>query len=130
MRRLEHSSLTQLTLMRIREFLREPEALFWTFLFPVLLALGLGIAFRDSAPQPPRAAVIATAGRVDDGAELATVLRAAGIVADVVPADSGAADSGGAPGAPTRWRPEPRRSASVALATSTGSSPASSGSTC
>ena len=42
----EHS-LAQLTIVRFREFLREPEAVFWTFLFPVLLAVGLGIAFRN-----------------------------------------------------------------------------------
>ena len=41
------SSLAQLTLVRFREFLREPEAVFWTFAFPVILALGLGIAFRN-----------------------------------------------------------------------------------
>jgi ABC-2 type transport system permease protein len=40
-------SLAQLTLVRFREFLREPEAVFWTFAFPVILALGLGIAFRN-----------------------------------------------------------------------------------
>jgi ABC-2 type transport system permease protein len=39
--------LVQLTLMRFREFLREPEALFWVFVFPVLLAAGLGVAFRN-----------------------------------------------------------------------------------
>jgi ABC-type multidrug transport system permease subunit len=39
--------LAQLTLVRFREFLREPEALFWVFLFPILLAAGLGIAFRN-----------------------------------------------------------------------------------
>jgi ABC-type multidrug transport system permease subunit len=33
--------------MRIRLFLREPEAIFWTFFFPILLAVGLGIAFRN-----------------------------------------------------------------------------------
>lgn len=37
--------LTQLVLGRIREFTREPEAVFWAILFPVLLAAGLGIAF-------------------------------------------------------------------------------------
>ena len=41
------SSMAQLTLVRFREFLREPEAVFWTFVFPVLLAVGLGIAFRN-----------------------------------------------------------------------------------
>src|ERR1017187_10921899 len=39
--------LVQLTLVRFREFLREPEALFWVFIFPILLAAGLGIAFRN-----------------------------------------------------------------------------------
>src|SRR5713101_2116556 len=39
--------LVQLTLMRFREFIREPEALFWVFIFPILLAAGLGIAFRN-----------------------------------------------------------------------------------
>jgi ABC-type multidrug transport system permease subunit len=39
--------LVQLTLVRFREFVREPEALFWVFVFPVLLAAGLGIAFRN-----------------------------------------------------------------------------------
>ena len=40
-------SLPQLTLVRFREFVREPEAVFWTFFFPVVLAIGLGIAFRN-----------------------------------------------------------------------------------
>src|SRR5580658_2970462 len=41
------SSLVQLTLVRFRLVLREPEAIFWIFLFPILLAFGLGIAFRN-----------------------------------------------------------------------------------
>jgi ABC-2 type transport system permease protein len=39
--------LVQLTLVRFREFIREPEAIFWVFIFPILLAAGLGIAFRN-----------------------------------------------------------------------------------
>jgi ABC-2 type transport system permease protein len=39
--------LAQLTLVRFREFAREPEAIFWVFVFPILLAAGLGIAFRN-----------------------------------------------------------------------------------
>ncbi|HSP90373.1 MAG TPA: ABC transporter permease [Vicinamibacterales bacterium] len=39
--------LRELTIARIREFLREPEAVFWTYGFPLMLAVGLGIAFRD-----------------------------------------------------------------------------------
>ncbi|MGA3018905.1 MAG: ABC transporter permease [Bryobacteraceae bacterium] len=44
-------ALAQLTLVRFREFIREPEALFWVFIFPVLLAAGLGIAFRNRPPE-------------------------------------------------------------------------------
>ena len=39
--------LWQLTTARFREFLREPEAVFWVFAFPVLLACALGLAFRS-----------------------------------------------------------------------------------
>lgn len=43
--------LVQLTLTRFREFAREPEALFWVFIFPILMAAGLGIAFRNRPPD-------------------------------------------------------------------------------
>ncbi len=32
---------------RLKLTLREPEAIFWIFVFPILLAVGLGIAFRN-----------------------------------------------------------------------------------
>lgn len=41
--------LFQLTLVRFREFVREPEAIFWAIFFPILLTIGLGLAFRDKA---------------------------------------------------------------------------------
>jgi ABC-type multidrug transport system permease subunit len=44
---LDRSSLFQLTWTRFRLILREPEAIFWVFVFPILLAGGLGIAFRN-----------------------------------------------------------------------------------
>ena len=44
---LGHSSLYQLTATRLKLTLREPEAIFWIFVFPILLAVGLGIAFRN-----------------------------------------------------------------------------------
>ena len=47
MSRLELSSLYQLTMVRFRLFWREPEAIFWIFVFPILLAVGLGMAFRN-----------------------------------------------------------------------------------
>jgi len=43
----------QLFLARLREFYREPEVIFWVYGFPVLLAVGLGIAFRSKEPEPP-----------------------------------------------------------------------------
>ncbi len=39
--------LWQLTLARIREFYREPAAVFWVYGFPLLMAVGLGVAFRE-----------------------------------------------------------------------------------
>jgi len=51
MRPLRYSPVWQLSLTKIRELLREPEALFWVFVFPILLALALGIAFRSSDPE-------------------------------------------------------------------------------
>jgi ABC-2 type transport system permease protein len=50
--------LLELSIARVKEFVREPEALFWTFVFPILLALGLGIAFRDKPPEKMRIGVI------------------------------------------------------------------------
>jgi ABC-2 type transport system permease protein len=50
-RTLSGHPLAQLTLVRFREFLREPEALFWVFVFPILLAAGLGMAFRNRPPE-------------------------------------------------------------------------------
>lgn len=68
--------LVELTRARVLEFLREPEAVFWVFLFPVLLALTLGIAFRAKPAARlrvavvggpgARAAVVATLARADD----------------------------------------------------------------
>lgn len=50
--------LVELTLDRLREFLREPSAIFWTFGFPVVLAVLLGIAFRTRPPEPAHVAVL------------------------------------------------------------------------
>jgi ABC-2 type transport system permease protein len=43
--------LLELTSVRIKEFIREPEALFWVFAFPLLLTMALGYAFRESGPE-------------------------------------------------------------------------------
>jgi ABC-2 type transport system permease protein len=49
-----------LLLARLKELFREPEVIFWIFMFPILLALGLGIAFRN---KPPAAARVVIAQR-------------------------------------------------------------------
>ena len=54
--------LRQLTLMRWRIFAREPAAIFWTYGFPLALALALGIAFRNRPPEPVEVAVQASPG--------------------------------------------------------------------
>ena len=48
---LRENPIWQLTLVKVREYLREPEAIFWILLFPVLLALALGVAFRSRGPE-------------------------------------------------------------------------------
>ena len=45
--------LVQLIGARIREFLREPEVIFWVYGFPLVLAIGLGYAFSSTKPQAP-----------------------------------------------------------------------------
>jgi ABC-2 type transport system permease protein len=72
-RRWTEQSLVQLTLMRYREFIREPEAVFWVFIFPVLLAAGLGIAFRN---QPAQRTPIVVVGGSERAEGLARALKA------------------------------------------------------
>ena len=52
--------LVELTATRVREFLREKEAVFWVFIFPVLMTFALGIAFRNTAPDKTPVAIEAT----------------------------------------------------------------------
>jgi ABC-type multidrug transport system permease subunit len=82
MNKLEHSSLYQLTMARFRLLSREPEAIFWIFIFPILLAAGLGIAFRNRPPDVlPVAATtpqLAQALAADKGLSATTMDNAAG----------------------------------------------------
>ena len=47
----------ELFLCRMRMFYREPEAIFWTYGFPVLLTIGLGVAFRIKPPDKVQVAI-------------------------------------------------------------------------
>ncbi|MGZ8392492.1 MAG: ABC transporter permease [Gemmatimonadales bacterium] len=89
-RRWTDHPLVQLTRVRYREFFREPEAVFWVFIFPVLLAAGLGIAFRNRAPERTGVAVVAgdsSAARLVDA-----LRRAPDVQVSVLP-DSAAAEA-------------------------------------
>src|SRR5881394_571613 len=78
--------LVQLTLARMREFYREPEAIFWVFGFPIVLAFALGIAFRNRGPGELRVAVLHQPG---DSGVAAALAHAPGLRVGVV--DSAAA---------------------------------------
>lgn len=66
---MKDSPIVQLTLARLREFFREPEAVFWVYGFPILMAVLLGIAFRE---QPVERIVV----DVQEGANAQTALSA------------------------------------------------------
>src|SRR5579859_1012376 len=51
-----------LLLARMRELRREPEVIFWVFVFPLLLALGLGIAFRNKPGDAVSVAIVQGSG--------------------------------------------------------------------
>ena len=52
--------IVEITKARLKEFYREPGAMFWVFGFPVVMAMVLGIAFSSRPPEKPRVAVIQT----------------------------------------------------------------------
>ena len=78
---MTRSPLVQLLLVRLRTFRREPEALFWTFGFPLVVTLVLGIAFRPVEGEPVRVVVVegdgadALALRLASDAELEVSVR-------------------------------------------------------
>ncbi|MGH7608147.1 MAG: ABC transporter permease [Gemmatimonadales bacterium] len=61
----------QLALARMREFYREPEAVFWVFGFPLVLAFALGLAFRNTGPGELQVGVAAAGAAEDWGADSA-----------------------------------------------------------
>jgi ABC-2 type transport system permease protein len=77
--------LVQLTLARMREFYREPEAIFWVFGFPIVLAFALGIAFRNRGPGELRVAVLRGPG---DSALVAALAHAPGLSAAALDSDA------------------------------------------
>src|SRR6188474_2011390 len=76
------SPLTELTLARLRELIREPEAVFWVFVFPIVLTAILGLAFRS---RPPDALRVAVAAGPRAEARRAALSSAPGLDARVLP---------------------------------------------
>ena len=80
-----HSPLVELTLARLREFVREPEALFWTFVFPILMSIAMALAFPGGANKP---AIVAIEPGDGAAAMRQTLAAAPGItIRDVRPGD-------------------------------------------
>lgn len=52
-----YTPLFQLTLARFREFVREPAAIFWVYGFPLIMAVALGVAFRERPVEKIKVAV-------------------------------------------------------------------------
>ena len=70
--------LWQLTIALFREIIREPGVLFWGILFPILMSLGLGIAFTKKADVIRKAAIISSAtipAETDSSSVLITFLE-------------------------------------------------------
>lgn len=80
--------LRELTRLRTLSFLRVPEAVFWVFAFPLILAAVLGFAFQSSEPEPARIGLLANA----EDSELLERLEADPLVAVEVYPNREAAD--------------------------------------
>src|SRR6266852_1168211 len=63
------SGYRHLLMARMLELRREPEVIFWVFVFPLLLAFGLGIAFRNK-PGDATSVVIVAGPRAQDAVAL------------------------------------------------------------
>jgi ABC-2 type transport system permease protein len=86
---LAANSLWQLITVRFKEYTREPEALFWSFGFPILLAIGLGIAFRSKPADIVHVAVVNSGPRATPLAE--ALRRDKGLAVEQLAPDSAAA---------------------------------------
>ncbi len=71
-----HGPLVELTLARLRQFVREPEAIFWTFAFPILMAVAMTVAFPNRAAAPVRVVVADGDGGPDAAAAMRRALTA------------------------------------------------------
>jgi ABC-type multidrug transport system permease subunit len=113
----KQNALWALSVVRIKLFLREPGSLFWVFVFPLLITVALGVAFRTQGP--PRTAVAVEAGPAA-AATAAALADKPGVTVEVL-ADAEAerrlrtgevaliVDAPATPGGPVTFRYDPSR---------------------
>lgn len=77
--------LGQLFLMRMREYFREPAVIFWTYGFPLFLAIGLGVAFADGQLENLKINIAVRTPSDPESAALQERLERAGIAVTVEP---------------------------------------------
>ena len=78
------SAFTHLVIVRMKELKREPEVVFWVYGFPLLLALGLGIAFRNKPADITFIAIVQGAAAQDVSALIDHSPQKALIHADIL----------------------------------------------
>jgi ABC-2 type transport system permease protein len=81
------SGYRHLLMARMLELKREPEVVFWVFVFPLLLALGLGIAFRNKPGDAVSVAIVQGNGSQDAQAMLSRSPQHALFKAQILTAD-------------------------------------------
>ncbi len=105
--------LAALTLARFRLTIREPEMVFWVFVFPILMALALGIAFQTRGEEPMSVAVRDAPGAAPVLAALARADALEGFAAaeedELVLLRDGRAHLVVVPGSPPTYRYDPVR---------------------
>lgn len=80
-----HRPLLELMLARLREFVREPEALFWTFFFPIVMSIAMAIAFPASRGQT---VLVGVAPGAESQGLREALAKVNGVVLKEIPVDS------------------------------------------
>ena len=110
--------LVELTLARLREIFREPEALFWAFVFPILMSVAMAMAFPSAGSTPVPVGVRQMAGA---DVVLKALLDSNAVAPRIVTAETearalrdGEVDVVVVPGTPPTYRFDPARAESRA----------------
>jgi len=110
--------LVELTLARLREILREPEALFWAFVFPILMSVAMAAAFPSTASKAVAVGVLqgpeAEALRATLASKPGLTARTLAAVDETRALRDGDVDLVVVPGQPPTYRFDPARQESRA----------------